>query len=50
MSLIESHRHHTFETKLYHSEKVTLEPLEEKEETNDKPKIEYHYTYHLNNG
>ena len=50
MSLIKSHEHYTFETKLYHSEKVTLEPLEGKEEINDKQKIDYHYTYHLTNG
>ena len=47
MSLIKSHIHHIFETKLYRSEKVTLEPLEEKEGTNTNPKFECHYTYLL---
>jgi len=50
MSLIESHCHYTFNTKLYRSEKVTLEPLGVKEETNTDQKFEYHYTYNLNNG
>ena len=47
MSLIESHCHHTFDTKLIRSEKVTYEPLGEEEGLNIEPRFGYHYTYQL---
>ena len=45
MNLLKSHSTKAFETKLYRSEKVTYEELNEKEGTNTKPKTEHHFTY-----
>ena len=47
MSLIESHEGNGFQGRLERSEKVTIERLDKKEETNIEPRIEYHYTYDL---
>ena len=49
MSLIKSYQGYGPQGKLAHTEKVTIERLDEKGETNIKSRIEYHYTYDIDN-